>query len=276
MPITAATAMTTSPGHADTPSASPTPSQGRRSPDCPWISATARRRPAAAASRSLHPAPAFHTRRAAMSGEGYRQDGLRHPGRNVRADRRLCLPLGPHHLHPAPREDERYAGGHRGGDDVREPAPGCVRDQRAGGEGEQLPVARGDRGAEEPDPEREVLNDGAGSGDADAEQPAGGDLEEREHDHRQHGESGDPFSIDAIITTRAIRLEDLRDRHDLSLAQLEIARSAMNRSVTASAGIRRARESRDRRYPAAPSRRASSSPARPPGRAIRHRRPSSP
>ena len=75
---------------------------------------------------------------------------------------------------------------------MRRGGPG--RNERAGGERQQLALARGDGGAEEADPEREVLNDGTGGGNADAEQAANDDLEEREHDHRQHGQVATAFS----------------------------------------------------------------------------------
>ena len=57
--------------------------------------------------------------------------------------------------------------------------------ERAGGEREQLAVARGDRGAEETDPQREVLNDGTGRRESRAERAAPDDLEQRQDDHRQ-------------------------------------------------------------------------------------------
>ena len=71
---------------------------------------------------------------------------------------------------------------------ARRSAPGA---ERAGREREQLAFARGDRGAEEADPQREVLNEGTGAGDADAEQPAHEDFEQRQRDHRGERQRGD-------------------------------------------------------------------------------------
>ena len=146
------------------------------------------------------------------------------------------LALGRHHLHPAPREDERRARGDGGGDDVGDPAREARRDERAGGEREQLAVARGDGGAEEADPEREVLNDGAGSGDADAEQPAHGDLEERERDHRQHRQRGDAVFDGRESCQSDLTIEDLQRRRESGLCRgLSEILSISNRRVIASA-----------------------------------------
>src|SRR5436190_2223451 len=100
--------------------------------------------------------------------ERHGQHGLRHPRRNPRADRRLRLALGRDHLHAAPGEHERGTRGDRRGKDVRDAARRAGGNERAGGEREQLALARGDGGAKEADPEGQVLNDGTGGGDADA------------------------------------------------------------------------------------------------------------
>ncbi len=63
---------------------------------------------------------------------------------------------------------------------------------RAGREREELALARGDRRAEEADPQGEVLNEGTGAGDAHAEQAAHDDFEQRQRDHRGERQGGDP------------------------------------------------------------------------------------
>ena len=59
----------------------------------------------------------------------------------------------------------------------------------AGRQRQQLPFARGDRGAEKTDPERQVLNERTGAGDADAEHAAHDDFGERQDDHRGERQS---------------------------------------------------------------------------------------
>ena len=94
-------------------------------------------------------------------------------------------------LDGAAGEDRRHAGRHRRGEHRGGPArpPGHGR---AGREREKLALARGDRRAEEADPQGEVLNERTGAGDADAEQPAHDDFEQRQRDHRGERQGGDP------------------------------------------------------------------------------------
>ena len=71
------------------------------------------------------------------------------------------------HLPAAPREDGAAHGAERGGEDVGGAAPRAGGNERAGGERQQLAVARRDRRAEKANPQREMLNDRTGAGDAD-------------------------------------------------------------------------------------------------------------
>jgi hypothetical protein len=50
---------------------------------------------------------------------------------------------------------------------------------------------RGDRGAEEADPERQVLHERTRPGKADTEGATNQDFEQRQHDHRGERQSGD-------------------------------------------------------------------------------------
>src|SRR5205823_12602584 len=95
------------------------------------------------------------------------------------------------HLPAAPREDEGRAGAEGRRENVRGAAPDARRDERPGREREQLAVARGDRGAEEPDPERQMLNDWTGRGNAAPERAAEDDFAEREEHHHRQRKRGD-------------------------------------------------------------------------------------
>src|SRR3989442_2474445 len=117
--------------------------------------------------------------------ERHRQHELSAPGVNAGADLGAGFALDHRHLPAARREHHGGAGAVRGGQDVGRASPLPLWNERAGGERQQLPFARGDRGAEEADPEREVLNDRAGPGNAAAEEPARDDLAERQNDHHQ-------------------------------------------------------------------------------------------
>ena len=169
--------MTISPGHAATPAA-PSTSQAEaltRSPDQRSAETEAGTpRPA----DRLHPAPACQTSRSGDQREARPAARAARPRSGCPAP--IVVPASRSASTistAAPREDERRRTRPRRAATIAAAGARPLRDERAGGEREQLAVARGDRGAEEPDPEREVLNDGAGGGDADAEQPAGGNLE---------------------------------------------------------------------------------------------------
>ena len=123
--------------------------------------------------------------------EPHRQRELSHPRRNVRGDDRARLALGDDELDGAAGEDRRHAGRDRRGEHCGAPAAPAGHG-RAGRERQKFALARGDRGAKEADPECEVLNERTGAGDADAEQPAHGDFEQRQRDHRGERQGGDP------------------------------------------------------------------------------------
>ena len=68
----------------------------------------------------------------------------------------------------------------------------ALRQELAGGEREELAFTRGDGRAEQPDPQREVLRERRGAGDARAEDAPDGDLGERQdHDpaERERGQN---------------------------------------------------------------------------------------
>ncbi len=67
---------------------------------------------------------------------------------------------------------------------------GSFRNQRAARQGEQLPLARRDGGAEKADPQRQMLNDRPRGRNADAEELAEQDFEDGEERHRRQREAG--------------------------------------------------------------------------------------
>ena len=99
------------------------------------------------------------------------------------------------------------------GDDVREVADPAFREELAGGERQELAFTRGDRGAEQADPERQVLGESARSGNAAAEELARKDLGERQHhdaaerERRDEalGAEGDRPSFSVPIAGRRVR-----------------------------------------------------------------------
>src|SRR5262249_25251474 len=71
-------------------------------------------------------------------------------------------------------------------EDVRGLADASLRQELAGREREELAVARGDGGAEQPEPEREAGDQAGLAGNRRVQEPARGDLGERQdHDPRQ-------------------------------------------------------------------------------------------
>ena len=64
--------------------------------------------------------------------------------------------LGEHERRAADGEHHRDRGAGEAADDVRDVGDAALGQELAGGEREQLALARGDRGAEQADPEREV------------------------------------------------------------------------------------------------------------------------
>ena len=127
-------------------------------------------RPDAAASRPHHARSARQHEAQRDQRERDRQHELRDPRRDVGADRRcrprarsctICQPPQARTVDAhAPNAAARMSA-------ARRQPPGG--NERAGGEREQLAVARGDRRAEEADPQREMLNDRTGAGNAEAE-----------------------------------------------------------------------------------------------------------
>jgi len=124
-------------------------------------------------------------------GEPHGQGQLSDPRRNVGGDDRARLAFGDDELDGAAGQDRRHAGrdcrGEHRGRPARPPGHG-----RAGREREKFALARGDRRAEEADPQGEMLDEGTGAGDAHAEQPAHDDFEQRQRDHRGERQGGDP------------------------------------------------------------------------------------
>ena len=95
---------------------------------------------------------------------------------HVGGDDGACFALGDDELNGATGENRRHARRDRRGKHGRRPDERCrgwPRLWRA----PAVFLARGNRRAEETNPECEVLNERTGSGDADAEQTAHGDLE---------------------------------------------------------------------------------------------------
>jgi hypothetical protein len=112
------------------------------------------------------------------------------PGRDARADRAAGLALERDDLNRSECEDRDHACRHGGGEDLRQTPQASLRNERGGREGEQRPFARAYRGAEETDPEHQVLDDGTGGGNADADGAAERNLDERQHDHCRERERG--------------------------------------------------------------------------------------
>src|SRR5437773_565040 len=120
-----------------------------------------------------------------------RKHRLRDPRGDPGADVRPHLALGGRHLIAAPRQQRRGTGAERGRENAGRAAPAARGNERTRGEREQFPVAGCDRRAEKADPEREVLNDRTGTGDAAAERLPHHDLAERQQDHHQQRERRD-------------------------------------------------------------------------------------
>jgi hypothetical protein len=127
--------------------------------------------------------------------ERHRDHQIGDPDRDADGNDVAALPPALHQrgaTHREHRRDRRAE--HRRGDvsDRSDTAFGKIL---AGGECQELALARGDGGAEQPDPQGQVLRKRCGSGNAGAEQPPDDDLGQRQqHDAAERERRQDVFS----------------------------------------------------------------------------------
>ena len=153
--------------------------------------------PVAASSRPFQPSLARQTSRSAMSANpNGRTSSATHvgmPAPNELADAALRL----HELDRGERENDRHAGPDDRGHDSRRTTAASPLARVSGGERQEPAFARRDGGAEEADPQHQVLDDGTGTGNADADSAAQDDFEQR--DDRHHGQRD---RRDGVLDTR--------------------------------------------------------------------------
>ncbi len=159
--------------------------------------ASAARRPSEARRRPAHVALACPTSRSATSTKPTGSTSwVVHTGM-LCADGRPRFALGEHELHGAPGEQAGDARGDGAGNDRRGASTATLRDERAGGEREQLVVARGNRRAKKRDPEDEMLNDGTGGGNADTEHAPRRNFQQGQHNHPRERSRGNQIFDEA-------------------------------------------------------------------------------
>ena len=106
------------------------------------------------------------------------------------ADGRPCFTLGEHELHRTPGEQARDARGDRAGNDRSGASTATLRDERAGGEREELVVAGSNRPTKKRDPEDEMLHDGTGGGNTGTEHAPRHNFQQGQHDHPRQRSRG--------------------------------------------------------------------------------------
>ena len=124
--------------------------------------------------------------------KGERQHRLRHPRRDAGGDDGARFALAQHELVGPHREHHRHGGRHRGRQRPGPFARRTRRQERAGRERQHRALARGQRCAQEADPEDQMLDEGNRAGNARARDPAEHDFGERQHEHQgeRHARQG--------------------------------------------------------------------------------------
>jgi hypothetical protein len=153
--------------------------RGGRSPHQPLAGDQAARRDRAgspAAFRSPHRAQRDQP-------ECKRQHRLRHPRGDAGSDYGASLALAHHQLERADAEHRRHRGGNRGGKRIGPVTGATSRKERAGRQRQHRALARGERRAEKPDPEHQMLDERNGPANARAGEAAKQDFRERQDDH---------------------------------------------------------------------------------------------